>query len=516
MAAANPQDHPTDPLGWRYFVAPIARDDDGSLRRWIAILFASVSCLLLIVCANVTGLILVRSTARQFELSVRMALGASPTRIARLVLMEMLILAIVGGAGALLLAQALAGLLAKYGPVGAVEIEAPVYWFGLALTLAAGIVCALYPAWSASQSHAIDSLKQGGAQRTASRSQQCWRQALIVAQVGVATGLLVCGGLLTHSLIRLLNVPLGFDPKNVLTAEITLHGPRYQAPGARADFFHTVLEHAGRIPGVDAASAGRLPFGYADTGSTFEIIGKPKPSVDPYADLNTVLPNYFAAMRIRLLRGRFFTEQDGPGSEKAVIVDEALVNRFLAGEDPVGKQVQMPWGKFTIAGVVGSVKTTALDIEARPQLYFPLAQSNPSSMSIVIRSRLPQAAIVDSLGRVVHAVDPDEPVYNVNPLQTYIDKSFKARRFVALLMAGFAVAGALLAAVGLYALLSYMAAMRRREAGIRMVLGASPGAIGWLLCESGVRLVAVGAVLGSRRSHGRVSICRRPVVWHAA
>jgi putative ABC transport system permease protein len=501
MAAENPQDHPIDPLGWRYFVAPIARDDDGSLRRWIAILFASVSCLLLIVCTNASGLILVRSTARQFELSVRMALGASRVRIARLVLMEVLILAVVGGAGALLLAQAMSGLLSKYGPVGAVEIEAPVYWFGLALTLAAGIACGLYPAWSAARSHPIDSLKQGGNQRTASSSQQRWRQGLIVAQVGIATGLLVCGGLLTHSLFRLLEVPLGFDARNVLTVQTQLHGPRYKEPGASSNFIHTVMEQTARIPGVDAASACTLlPFGYGENGNTFEIVGKPKPSVDPYAIFNLILPNYFTTMRIPLIRGRAFTDQDGPGSDPAAIIDETLARRFLPGEDPIGKQVQMPWGKYTIVGVVGSVKTTALDVETSPQIYFP--EEQPNSMTLVIRSRLPQSSLVADLDRIVHQIDNDETIFEIELLQNYVDKSFKARRFVALLMSGFAIAGAFLAAVGLYALLSYIAAMRRREAGIRIVLGAGPGSIAWLLCRGGVRLVAAGAILGSAAAVG--------------
>ncbi len=503
MAASNPQDHPVNPLGWRYFVAPIARDDDGSLRKWIGILFASVSCLLLIVCTNAAGLILVRSATRRFELSVRMALGASRARIARLVLIEVMILAIVGGAGALLLAEAMVALLAKYGPVGAVAIEAPVYWFGLALALAAGIACGLYPAWSASRSHAVDSLKQGGDRRTASRSQQRWREGLIVAQVGIATGLLVCGGLLTHSLFRLLQVHLGFDARNVLTVQTQLHGPRYAEPATRPNFFNALMEQARRIPGVDAASACTLlPFGYGENGNTFGIAGRPKPGVDTYAVFNSILPDYFSAMRIPLVRGRAFTDRDRRGSEPVVIVDETLANRFLPGEDPIGKQIEMFRGKYTIAGVAGSVKTTALDIDTSPQIYFPAAQTSPTAMTLVIRSRLPQASLIDSLERVVHAIDPDEPVYNVDLLQTYIDKSFKARRFVALLMAGFAVAGALLAAVGLYALLSYTAAMRRREAGIRIVLGASPGAIAWLLCESGMRLVAAGAVLGSAAAIG--------------
>lgn len=498
MAAEHPEDYPLDRLGWRFFLAPMDRDDDGSLRRWVAILFASVVCLLLIVCSNVAGLLLVRSTTRQFELSVRMALGASRARIARLVLTEVVLLAVVGGAAALVIANACVELLSKYGPVRPLEIEAPVYWFAIALTLVSALACALYPACSAARSHAVESLKQGGNQRTASRSQQRWRQGLIVAQVGIATGLLVCGGLLTHSLLRLLDVPLGFDPENVLSAQIQLHGPRYKESAPREEFFRTVLDEAGRIPGVDAASACTLlPFGYGESGNTFEIVGKPKPGVAQFGGLNIVLPNYFAAMEIPLLRGRVFSDRDRQEAEKVVIVDQALADRYVPGEDPVGKQVQMPWGRFTIAGVVGNVKVTGLDIEEHPQIYFPAAQSRPSSMTIVIRSRLPQAALIDSLERIVHRIDNDEPVFDAISLQSFVDRSLRARRFVALLMAGFAVAGALLAAVGLYGMLSYIATMRRREAGIRMALGASPGAIAWLISARGLALVLFGAILGS-------------------
>lgn len=506
VAANDLQDHPLDPLGWRYFLAPMARDDDGSLRRWIGILYASVSCLLLIVCSNVAGLVLMRSTSRQFELSVRMALGASRLRIARLILLEVLTLAIAGGVAALLLAHAMAALLSKYGPVGTVEIEVPVYWFGLALTLATGIVCGLYPAWSAARSQAMDSLKQGGNQRTAGLGQQRWRQGFIVAQVGIATGLLISGALLTHSLLRLLEVPIGFDAANVISFQTQLHGPRYQDPAARSNFFATIMEQAQRIPGVDSVSACTLlPFGYGENGNVFEIVGRPKPAVEPYAEpyvapyaiFNSILPNYFATMRIPLIRGRAFTDQDRRDTEPVAIVDESLTHRFFPGEDPIGKQVQMPWGKFTIAGVVGSVKTTALDLDTSPQIYFPAAQSSVTSMTLVVRSTLPQAAVVNSLEQIVHQIDPDEPLFDVVPLQTFIDKSFRARKFVALLMAGFACAGALLAAVGLYALLSYTIALRRKEAGIRMVLGAGPKTVAWLMCARGLALVACGASLGS-------------------
>lgn len=498
MAANDPQEHPIDPSGWRYFIAPLNRDDDGSLRKWMAVLFASVSCLLLIVCANVAGLLLVRSTSRQFELSVRMALGAGRARIARMIFSEVLILAIAGGAGALLLARALVGLLTKYGPAGPVEIEAPVYWFGFGLTLAAALVCGLYPAWSASRADAVEALKQGGQQRTASQSQQRGRQGLIVAQVAIATALLICGGLLTHSLLRLLDVPLGFDPSNVLSLQTQLHGPRYQNPAERANFYNAVMEHIRAVPGVDDASTCTLlPFGYGENYNTFQIVGRPKSEVGRPAVFNTVTPDYFATMRIPLLRGRVFDEQDRAGTEPVAIVDESLAHRYFAGEDPVGRQIDMFGRRFTIAGVVGAVKTTALDLETSSQIYFPAAQSNSSGSTLVVRSRLSQAALVSRIADIVHGVDQDEAVFEINRLQDFVDKSFRARRFVALLLGGFAVAGALLAALGLYGLLSYTATLRHREAGIRMVLGARPGEIAWLLGAHGVALVFGGIVLGS-------------------
>jgi putative ABC transport system permease protein len=321
--------------------------------------------------------------------------------------------------------------------------------------------------------------------------------------VAVATALLILGGLLIHSLVRMLDVPLGFDSRNVLTMELTLPRLRYTQPASGVSFFQAVMEGAGRMPGVDAASACTLlPFGYGETGNTFEIVGKPKPAVDPYAVFNSIMPDYFAAMHIPLLRGRAFTDQDRAGSEQVLIVDEALANRYLSGEDPIGERIEMPWGKFTIAGVVGTVKLSALDEDIRPTIYFPVAQSRTSDMTVIIRSGLPQSTIVGGFQRIVSGIDKDEPVYNVTLLQDYIDKSLKPRRFVAALLTGFAVAGAVLAALGLYGVLSYMVTLRRKEIGIRMALGADGGAIAVLIGGRGARLVTMGAILGSAAAMG--------------
>jgi putative ABC transport system permease protein len=505
LSEQSSHDHPdarrSTSAGWSMFVSPMARDDDGTLRRWVTILIAAVMCLLLIVCSNVAGLLLVRSSERQFELSVRVALGASRMRIVRQLLTEILLLSVGGGALGLLLARAGIALLSEYGPAGKLHIEAPVFWFGAAMSLVTGVICGLYPAWSATRIPAADSLKAGGQQRSAGK--RTWQRGLIVAQVALATTLLLCGGLLAQSLIRLLNVPLGFDPKNVLSIQVALPNSRYTTPEARGHFLSTLLEEAARIPGIENVSGcSLLPFGYGENVNTFEILGRPKPPSPPSAIINNVLPGYFATLRIPLLRGRYLTAQDRPGSEPVAVIDDTLARRFSTGIDPVGQQVKMPWGTFTIAGVVGGIKNNALDIDNRPTIYFSAQQTPTSGTTLVIRSRLPVNTITENIQRIVAQIDPNEPVYDVMPLQTFVDRSVRTRRFVASLVSVFASAGIALAALGLFGLLSYMIAVRRREIGIRIAVGASHRAIALLVCRGGMPLVLGGSVLGAMSAVG--------------
>jgi len=506
LSEQSSRDHPdarrSTSTGWRMFVSPMARDDDGTLRRWVTILFASVMCLLLIVCSNVAGLLLVRSSERQFELSVRVALGASRLRMVRQILTEIVLLSVGGGAVGLLLARAGVALLSDYGPAGKLHIEAPVFWFGAVMSLVSGVVCGLYPAWSATRIPAADSLKAGGHQRTASK--RTWQQGLIVAQVALATTLLLCGGLLVQSLIRLLNVPLGFDPKNILSMEIALPNSRYATPEARGRFLKDLLEQAARIPGVENVSGcSLLPFGYGENVNTFEILGRPKPPAPSFALINNVLPGYFETLRIPLLRGRYLTTQDRPGSEPVALIDETLARQSFAGiDDAIGQQLKMPWGTFTIAGIVNGIKNNALDIENRPTIYFSAQQTPTSGTTLVIRSQLPVNTLTESVQRIVSRIDPDEPIYDVIPLQTFVDRSVKTRRFVASLMSIFAGSGIALAALGLFGLLAYMVALRRREIGIRIAVGASGRAIAVLVCRGGMPLVMVGTLLGAAAAAG--------------
>jgi putative ABC transport system permease protein len=476
---------PRGRAGWQFFLLPMARDNDGSVRRWMTMLFAAVTGLLIVVCSNVAGLLLVRATERQFDFSLRMVLGASRFRIARQALTEVLLLAIAGGAAGLLIAKAGLRALAKYGPpAGKPEFESPVFWFGAGLTLVTGIACGLYPAWSAT--------------RTASVGKRRRQQALIVAQAGIATTLLLSGGLLMRSFMQLLGAPLGFNPRNVLTMEISLPPLRYPTPESRAGFFEQILERTKQIPGVESASAcSLLPFGYGENVSTFEIVGRPKPRVNWYANVNYASSDYLKTMEIPLLRGRFFHSEDSRGSRPMAVIDQTLANRYFVGQNPIGQylrigqRLQTATATYQIVGVVGSVKTTGLDVEGPPTIYF-----SSSSGTLVIRSKLLMGALTNDVERIVTQLDKDQPVHEVSLLETYVNHSLKTRRFVVFLVTLFAVAGTLLSALGLYGLLSYSIVVRRRELGIRMAIGATGRAIAALVCFSGLRLVIAGAALG--------------------
>ncbi|HWB85155.1 MAG TPA: ABC transporter permease [Bryobacteraceae bacterium] len=501
LAVREPQLHAVAPQGWSYFLSPMLRNDHTAVRRWLWILFAAVSCFLLIACSNVAGLVLVRASEQRFELAVRMALGAGKWRIARQVFAEVLVVAAGGCAAGLAIGRLEMALLARYGPSAPPQFEAPVFWFCAGLSVITILICGLYPAlYSArvASTSASGRFSDGPRQYTASFAKRRWQQALTIAQVAVATGLLVCGGLLVHSLERLLQTPLGFDPGGVLTMQVSLPPLRYASPESRTHFFDAALERISALPGVQSASACTLlPFGYGENANTFEIVGRPQQVVAPLADLNTVSDGYFQTMHVPLVRGRLFTPRDGVGALPVALIDEAFDRRFFARQDPVGQKLKMPWGVFTIAGVVGSVKVSGLDVDDPPTVYFAAAQSPVTDMTIEIRSRSSGSTLVREVQRTVAEIDKEQPVYDVATLQVRIDRSFQTRRFVAFLILVFAAAGTGLAALGLYGLLSYIVSSRYREIGIRMALGASNSAIARLVCRGGMVLVMAGLALGS-------------------
>ena len=500
MSLEHPDDYPFERLGWRFFLLPMARDDDGSARRWITVLFAAVTFLLLIVAANVTGLLVVRATERQFESSMRMALGASRFRIARQVLAEVMLLAAIGGLAGLLIADAARHLLSKFGPTSTKSAHwaGPVFLFGFCLCLLVGVLCALYPAWTASRAEVNSGLKQGGHGKTADKARSRMRQMLIMAQVALATTLLICGGLFVRSLVRLLETPTGFDSHYVLTMEISLPVVRYKTAESRAQFYSEVVDRIQRLPGVEMASACTLlPFGWGDLANTFEIVGRPRGRVEPYASFNHVLPGYFDALRIPLLQGRTFTAADRAGSQPVVLVDHAMAERYFAHEDPIGQFVRMPSGKpLKIVGIVGSVKTSDLDIVSRPTLYFSALQVQSTDMSLVVRSAIPEATLATAVQKIVTRIDKDQPVYDVASLQSRIDASLRTRKFAVILILSFAGVGVLVAAIGLYGMLSFAVLVRRREIGVRVAVGADRARIGFLMFKIGLAPALFGVTVG--------------------
>jgi putative ABC transport system permease protein len=495
IARTAPADLPRARPGWTLFLAPMGADDDGSRRQWISILFAVAMFLWSIVCWNFASLLLVRWTDQKFELAIRRTLGATRGSLVWQVLREALVLAGVAGAGGVLLAQAGVWSISHYGSAGKVPMDSEVYWFCAGLSLLTAMLAGLYPALSVTREVSAEALREAGHQRTAAKGTRRWQQGLIVAQVAAATVMLVAGGLFTRSLISLLQVPLGFDAHNVTTIQISLPPGRYKDPSQRKHFWEAALGQIRALPGVTSVSSCTLlPFGYGENINVFSIEGKPKPKVEPFADINYVLPDYFATMRISLLSGRYLNAQDSEKPSPVVVIDDTLARNFFPGENPVGRRVRVPWGVFEVVGVVGSVKNSALDLESAPEIYFPTASLGST---IVIRTERPSPGLSKLVAGIVSGIDSDQPIYDIFPEEEFVAKSLKTRRFVVWLVGVFAAIGTGLASLGVFNLLSYTVQMRRREIGIRMAVGASGGRIAYWICRSGAVLVFIGLVLGT-------------------
>ena len=304
MAGTATPETPRARQGWSIFLLPMGADDDGSRRQWTTILFAAVMFLWAIVCWNFASLLLVRWTEQRFDLAVRRALGATRGRLAWQVVREALTLATAGGIGGILLARAGVWLLTRYGPAGTIRMDPEVYWFCATLPLLTALLAGLYPAVSADPDLILrEDVREAGHQRTQAKGARRWQQWLIIAQVAAATVMLAAGGLLTRSLLLLLKAPVGFDALNVMTAEVSLPRARYQTPNDQKAFFDRLLGDVRTLPGVEAASAcSLLPFGYGENINVFSVEGKPRPTMDPFADINNVMPDYFETMRIPLLK----------------------------------------------------------------------------------------------------------------------------------------------------------------------------------------------------------------------
>lgn len=512
VARQNPQNYAPEKSGWGINVVPLLDVYVGDLRPALLILLGAVGFVLLIACANVTNLLMARGAARQKELAIRTALGASRLRVMRQLLTESLLLSLLGGAAGLLLAIWGIELLTRWTPanvprIADVGIDGRVLFFTFLVSLVTGVLFGLLPAMQASRTDLNETLKEGGRAGSGGARRQRIRSALIISEVALALVLLVSAGLMLKSFNRLLSVDPGFDPGNVLTVNVSLPQRGYEEPQKRAAFYHDAVGRISTLPGVESASAvSILPLSpTTQSGTTTAENSSVGPDdIGVEADWRWITPDYFKTMSATLVRGRNFTEDDKEGAERVAIVDETFARRFYPNEDAIGKRIkrggfksQNPW--MTIVGVIKYIKNKRLDAGSHVQAYFPYYQDpQPNSMSLAVRTRptIDPVSLSPSVRQAVQEVDRNQPIYNIRTMQQIVSESVAQQRLSMLLLAIFACSALLLAAVGLYGVLAFLVNMRTHEIGIRMALGASTRDVLKLIVGQGMLLTIIGIAVG--------------------
>jgi putative ABC transport system permease protein len=485
------------------------------LRMSLVVLFGAVASLLLIACANVANLLLGRAASREQEMAVRAAIGASQGRLFRQLLIESVSLSVVGGLLGVALAVASVrlcnaelpqGLL----PVPSIEINAVALLFACGVTLLAGLLFGIVPAWSMARRPTHGVLKQAS-RSTTGGARAMLKRGLVAAELALATMLLVGAGLLGQTLIRLQHVTLGFEPDHLLTFQLSPPTGRYPLDGKAELFYRSLIERLRAAPGVtEAAVSSGVPMGqgnYTRTPMAATSGGAVPVGTTIPIDWRIVSPDFFHAMRIPLLRGRTFTDADGPSGPDIVIASRAMARDFWGDENPVGHFIRRVGdGKeLMVVGVVGDVRNNSLDTEI-PAMYYPLARRVWPLMDIVVRTPGDPAALVASVRQAVRSMDPDLPISTVKTEDDWISTSAAQPRLNAVLMMAFACAALLVAAVGVYSVLAYSVAQRTREMGVRLALGSSPGGVVRLILREGmtVGVLGIGAGVFGALAIGRV------------
>jgi putative ABC transport system permease protein len=504
IAAQLEQLYPESNTGWNLRLVPLREQLVGGTRATLFILFGAVGLVLLIACANVANLLMVRAAARQREIALRTALGASRFRIARQMITESLLLAIIGGALGALLAtwgmQLLIRLSEDSIPRTAnVRIDATVLAFTFLISLVTGVLFGLAPALRTVNVNLIDSLKDGlrGAGESALRNRT--RSLLVVFESALAVMLLIGAGLLVRSLIALQNVDPGFDPNNVLTLRIDLPRQKYDTPEKTSNFFSQLETRVAGLPGVEAVGfVTELPMSGQLNDMPFSIEGRPVASMSQGfgADFRRVNQDYFNALRIPLLRGRNFTEQEVRHSAKVILVSQQLVDQVFPNEEPLGKRLVMAMGgvPFEIIGVVGDIRHYSLGSPALPAMYMPSLE--PTRKNLVIRTQVDPLSIVGGVRKEVQALDPDQPIAAVRTMDDWVTRSTATPRYRTTLLGLFAVLAMILAATGIYGVMSYSVTQRTHEIGVRMAMGARQFDVLKLVVRQGMLLTLVGVALG--------------------
>ncbi|MFY9555605.1 MAG: ABC transporter permease [Blastocatellia bacterium] len=500
--------HPQRDASSEMTLIPLKEFVVANTRPVLLVLLGAVALVLLIACVNVANLLLARAAGRQREMSIRRALGASRWRIVRQLLVESMILSVSGGAlGVLFAVWGLEGLLV-FLPAGVpraetIRIDLWVMAFALAASLVSAMIFGLAPALHSSKTDLSRSLKEGERSVSEGRSRRRVRALLVISEFALAMVLLISAGLLIQSFIRLIQVRPGFDAANVLTMNVILPPKRYEKPSDTANFYRTVIQRFQNVPGVRAAGAVfGLPLGDMGVRGDFTIEGQPPPAAGVTASKLVVSTDYFRAMGIPLVSGRFFTEADTDKSSQVVIISENMAEMFWPGEDPIGKRMHPGFRSkpmCVVAGVAGDVRQNGFAKNAPMAIYMPQTQAPvflTGAAAFVVRTEVEPLTLASAFRRELQEVDKELALYDVRTMDQLVSNAVSEPRFNMVLLAVFAGLALALASIGMYGVMAYSVAERTREIGIRMAMGAQPEDVMKLVLRQGAMLIVIGVGLG--------------------
>ena len=503
--------YPAMNTGWRVRLVPLGEDVTGDVRPALLVLLGAVLFVLLITCANVANMLLAKASARQKEMAIRTALGASRARIVRQLLTESLVLSLIGGALGLLLALWGVDLLVAASPaslprVNEINVDNHVLAFTLIVSVITGIIFGIAPALASSKLDLNEALKEGGRSETQGAQRNRVRSLLVVSEVALSLVLLIGAGLLIKSFLRLLNTDTGYKTARVLSVTLPVSKTKYPQPEQQVAYVREIIDRTRTLPGVEATAATTLlPLGLRDIFNVFDIEGRPPapPEAKTAARNCSITPDYFRVMNIPMRRGRIFTERDTKDALPVIIINEAFASRFFPSEDPVGHRIilrderDQPSPPREIVGVVGNIKHESLDEKEQPEYYVPFYQTPDRQMDLVVRSATNDpAAMTFAVRSAIKSIDKDQLIWEVKTMDERVAESVAPRRFQMLLLGIFAALALLLASIGIYGVMSYLATQRTHEIGIRIALGAQRSDVLRLIVGQGMRLALIGVGIG--------------------